>query len=193
MIPAEGVVEITTADDLLTIDNFPTRDYVLTNDIDLANTTFNGLCSEENPFTGTFDGNGYIIKGWNFNDSNVGTMGLFKRMDGAVIKNLGMTGVAIVGGDNTGALVGIADGGKIERCYVSNSNIEGGDRVSAIAARVSAGVIIENCYAAQCTIKARTHQAGGISAASFDGGATISNCYFDGTITSQFGHFPCEK
>ena len=188
VIPAEGVVEITTADDLLTIDNFPTRDYVLTNDIDLANTTFNGLCSEENPFTGTFDGNGYIIKGWNFNDSNVGTMGLFKRMDGAVIKNLGMNGVAIVGGDNTGALVGIADGGKIERCYVSNSNIEGGDRVSAIAARVSAGVIIENCYAAQCTIKARTHQAGGISAASFDGGATISNCYFDGTITSQFGH-----
>mgnify|MGYP002088043972 CR=1 FL=1 len=49
-------------------------------------------------------------------------------------------------------------------------------------------MIIENCYAAQCTIKARTHQAGGISAASFDGGATISNCYFDGTITSQFGH-----
>lgn len=35
-----------------------------------------------------------------------------------------MTGAAIVGGDNTGALVGIADGGKIERCYVSNSNIE---------------------------------------------------------------------
>ncbi len=188
VVPAEGVIELATADDLLTIDKFPARDYVLVNDIDLTNVTFNGLCSEATPFTGTLDGNDFVIKGWNFDNANVGTMGLLRRTNGAVIKNLGMTDVKVVGGDNTGALIGVADGGKIEHCYVSNSSVEGGDRVAAIAARVSAGVVIENCYAAQCTIKARTHQAGGISAASFDGGVTISNCYFDGTISSQWGH-----
>lgn len=188
VVPAEGVVEIATADDLLMLNTISDRDYVLTNDIDMTGIGFAGLCSEAKPFTGTFDGRDHVIKGLSFNNSGTGVMGLFRKTKDAVIKNLGIVDAAIVGGDDTGILIGIAEGGKVEHCYVSNSTVEGGDRVSAIAARISAGVVIENCYAANCTIKARTHQAGGISAASFDGGATIRNCYFEGTITSQYGH-----
>ena len=188
VVPTEGVVEITTADDLLMLNTISDRDYVLVNDIDMTGITFNGLCSETTPFTGTFDGQDHVIKGLKINNSGTSVMGFFRKVKNATIKNLDIIDAAIVGGDDTGILAGIAEGGKIEHCYVNNSTVEGGDRVSAIAARILSGAVIENCYVKNGSIKAKTHQAGGISAASFDGGATIRNCYFEGTITSQYGH-----
>ncbi|WP_455584189.1 DUF4886 domain-containing protein [Bacteroides sp.] len=188
VISTEGVLEIATADELSMITTFPDRDYVLSNSIDMTGIAFSGLCSESSPFTGTFDGQQYTIKGLTFDNANTSTMGLFRKIQGATIKNVSLEEVNFIGNENIGGIAGIADGGKIEFCNVTNSYIEGRDRAAGIAAWVSGGVVIENCFVAGCDVKAREHQAGGISAAALGGDVTIRNCYFEGTITSQYGH-----
>ncbi len=79
----------------------------LGNDIDLAGFVFEPIGSYrfDNPFKGTFDGQGHTISnmsqntwalnnGYYFNDCG---MGLFGLVDGAVIKNLTMDGASISG------------------------------------------------------------------------------------------------
>lgn len=189
VIELGSVLEIATADDLLMINAFPALDYILVKDIDMTGVSFKGLCSESNPFTGTFDGQKHTIKGLKFDEANTSTMGLFRKMQGATIQNVYLEDVDFTGNENIGGIAGIADGGKIEFCSVTNSYIEGRDRAAAIVANVGGGAVIENCYTAGCEIKAREHQAGGIAAAAATaGGVTIRNCYFEGTISSQYGH-----
>ena len=53
MIAETGVIEITTPDDLLIVNAFAGRDFILMNDIDMTGAAFTGLCSEAKPFTGT--------------------------------------------------------------------------------------------------------------------------------------------
>lgn len=186
IIPESGVIEIETPSDLLMVSNLAGRDFALKNHIDMTDVTFTGLCSNDNPFTGTFDGKGFVITGLKFNESGTSMMGLFRKTKNATIKNVGLEDVNFVGNEDIGGIVGMAEGGKIEQCYVKNSTIEGRDRAAGIAARIYGGVQIENCYV-MSTIKAREHQLGGIAGASF-ANATIKNCYFEGTLDGKYGH-----
>jgi len=57
-------------------------------------------------FYGTFDGDGYVIKGLRTN-SNENYVGLFGQVAaGSFIKNIGLENVDIIGGMFTGGLVG---------------------------------------------------------------------------------------
>jgi hypothetical protein len=80
-----------------------------------------------NPFTGTFDGNGYVISGLTIHPSTSGHYyaGLFGATSGATLQNVGLTGVdlllTITGGDSksngAGALVGAAYNTSITQAY----------------------------------------------------------------------------
>ena len=180
-----GVIAIRSAEEFSTkVAAYPSGDYVLANDVDFSSVSYAGV----NNFTGTFDGQGHVVTGLTMNNQSASSLGLFNSATNATIKNLGIEGANINGADNTGVLVGIADGGTITNCYVSDSRVEGGDRVAGIAGRASAGINISNCYVTGTNVIARTHQAAGIVAASFNGGVDIENCYFDGTIKSQYGN-----
>ena len=76
---------------------------VLTDDIDMEGETWAGIATG-NPYTGTFDGQGYTI-------SNLtGTEGLFKNNDG-IVRNVRLTDVNISrDGGNLGAVVGLNTG-----------------------------------------------------------------------------------
>lgn len=79
--------------------------------------------SKDNPFRGTFDGNGYTIKGLDYHRDlfvPAPDTGLFAWTDGAVIKNLSMTD-AYVGADyRGGVLVGYAHNTRIENVTMTN-------------------------------------------------------------------------
>lgn len=88
--------------------------YALRNAIDLTggNKTPIGS-SEDNPFTGNFDGLGYNIFGLSMKNTNNNTaIGLFGYTNGAIIGHVnliaGTNGISIYGGDYTGALIGYA-------------------------------------------------------------------------------------
>jgi hypothetical protein len=78
--------------------------------------------SFSNPFIGTFEGNGHIIRNLTFTtNNNVDYVGLFGLTDGAIIKNLGVENVCIEsGGWFVGGLVG-ENLGTISSCYVTGS------------------------------------------------------------------------
>jgi hypothetical protein len=181
LLPA-GAIQITTASDFEYVTANPSLDFELANNIDMTEVAFAGLCSEGAPFTGTLDGKGFVIEGLKFENTGTSAMGLFRATQNATIKNLGLEKVHFVGANDIGGIVGIMKGGKIEQSYVANdSYIEAGDRAAGIAARVSDGAEIENCYV-EAIIKARDHQLGGIAAASFEDGVSIINNYFSGEL-----------
>lgn len=180
-----GIITIRSAEEFSTkVAAYPSGDYVLANDVNFSGVNYTGIDN----FTGTFDGQQHVVTGLTMNNQSASSLGLFNSATNATIKNLGIEGANINGADNTGVLVGIADGGSITNCYVADSRVEGGDRIAGIAGRASAAINVNNCYVTRTDVIARTHQAAGIVAASFNGGVDIENCYFNGTIKSQYGY-----
>ena len=78
--------------------------------------------TKDNPFKGTFDGNGYTIKGLDYHRSILASpdTGLFAWTEGAVIKNLNMTDAYIGADYRGGVLVGYAHNTRIENVKLVN-------------------------------------------------------------------------
>ncbi len=184
LIPT-GSIKISSPEDLVFVTANPALTFELSQNIDMTDVTFSGLCSESSPFTGTFDGKGYVIKGLKYENTATSAMGLFRKTKNATVKNLGLTDVRLIGYDNIGAIAGIMEGGKVEQCHVTGY-VEARDRAAGIGGYILSGATVENCYV-MADIKAREHQLGGVTAATFEGGATIRNCYYSGTLTGG-GH-----
>lgn len=109
----EGYLKIFSAGDLLRMKDSSQKFY-LTKDIDLKD---NGLWEEEITFKGTLDGNGYCIK--NLTSTKYG---LFYKLDGATVQNLGLTNVKIKSSqEHIGALTGWCQKTEIKSCYVTGS------------------------------------------------------------------------
>ncbi|MBP3634262.1 MAG: hypothetical protein J6J43_06790 [Oscillospiraceae bacterium] len=154
----EAVTEIATAEDLVAFaaavnSGETTLNAVLTADIDLTGTpwysttdmTNNQIGTLENPYAGTFDGNGYTVSGMSIyakNDTKVNDVeiykseyvtGFFGATDGATIENLTVSGTAeyigqgeVVDGVTTGRHGGIV--GKAVNTTLTNvvSEVEQG-------------------------------------------------------------------
>ena len=116
---------------------------ILANDIDMRGIDHDGGRN----FSGTFDGNGYVI-------SNLsGISGLFDELGGgydrptATIKNLGLVNVNFTVGA-TGALADYADHANIYNCFVTgNFNSSDYYRAAGLIGYCADSVNISNCYA----------------------------------------------
>lgn len=75
--------------------------------------------SEDHPFYGTFDGNGYVIKNLCINEPEKDNQGLFGVIsENGIVCSVGVTGGVVCGRNNTGALAG-TNRGTIEACFQS--------------------------------------------------------------------------
>lgn len=177
--------EIRSQDDLSDIRLNPDGDYILMNDIEVT-----GEWIPIRGFTGTLDGNGHIISGLRYSNTEQAQLGLFAYTEGATIKRLGIEDAFFNGNEDIGGIVGLAKNTTIEECYVSNSYLEGRDHIGGIVGATGRAIpgspsepsIIKNCYSS-ATIHSREHQAGGIMGVLID--ASIENCYFSGVITCE--------
>lgn len=82
---------ITTKEHLLALANGQLdldKDYMLQYDIDLTDIEWIPIGTIEEPFTGSFNGNGCEIKGLTMKDSDAEVIGLFGYTDGAKIYNI---------------------------------------------------------------------------------------------------------
>lgn len=131
---------ISTVEELNQVRNNLSACYKLNNDIDMTIENWNPIGSEQQPFTGKFNGNGHIIKNLKINkeydldnfDENSIYLGLFGYISGAVVENLGVENVdynVIVNDYNGGKMPfinigGISGGVKksiITQCYLTGS------------------------------------------------------------------------
>ncbi|MDR1299611.1 MAG: hypothetical protein LBJ84_05100 [Oscillospiraceae bacterium] len=205
---AAGTVTISSAQELYDVRNDLSGAYVLAEDIDLsgyAGGEWSPIGDLSAPFTGTFDGQGHVIKNLRVaaaagSDSYIG---LFGHAAGGSIKNLGLEGtqIAVSGGAriHAGGIAGRVSGPlAIENCYNT------GD-VSASAANDIAyvgGIVgyahtdygeltIKNCYNTGGIVSAAGTQypyAGGIAGRAFasaSGSLAIENCYNTGGVSAS--------
>ncbi len=99
----------------------------------------------ENPFQGTFDGQGHTISGIYFNDASQNNVGLFGNVGNeAVIKNLGVTDSYISGNENVGAICGKSEG-TIVNCYTV-SVVKGNKNTNSIAGENTENAVVENSF-----------------------------------------------
>ena len=157
--------------------------YQLNGDIDMSGTSnFTPIGnSVTNSFKGTFDGNGKIITNLTVNTTSTSNYaGLFGRVDGGKISNLGLANVNIKGGDDTGGVAGYisGSGASITGCYVTGTVI-GTAFVGGIAGTVGSSSTVRNCYTT-CSVSSTRMYVGGIAGDNF---GTINNCYATGAIS----------
>jgi len=126
-------------------------------------------------FQGTFDGQGKVITGLNFNDWDCDNVGLFGILgETGVVKNvnLTLTDCMLVGHENVGGIAG-CNYGLIQNCQVLEGFIGGLVNVGGLVGR-NAGVV-ENSFNA-AIIEAGS-VLGGIAGVN-ESGAAIRNCYW---------------
>ena len=127
-------------------------------------------------FRGTFDGCGYTVSGMFITNEKGDNVGLFGRVRGGTIKNLGVVG-GIVGEFNCGGIVGKIDDGVIENCWAAVS-IQSESETGGIAGKID-NTTIRNCvsYGGLLCYGGESCVAGGIFGDD-NGSSTVTNCYY---------------
>ena len=202
----DDTFSIESKEDLITfanlVENNKSLNARLYADIDLEGGYWNTICetalyynsySNDYGYSGTFDGNGHVIKNFKVKSSTTAdaSAGLFGTVCGT-IKNLGVENFTFEDGGKdirAAAIVGqlITTGGKISNCYVKNATITPGEHVTGgIAGCVYDGTI-ENCYVVNSNINGSSGRYGYIvgdsrgDKSSTDRPGTVTNCYSDNT------------
>jgi hypothetical protein len=155
------------------------KHFLMINDIDLSGYSGNQFNTigmyDTAPFSGVFDGNGYTVNGFNYEDPSGDNVGLFSYVSGdsACIKNLGLLSPNVHGSENVGVLAGRAGEGRIYNCYVSQGTVQGNERVGVLIG-LNNGSEIACCYSSGSAL-AQDNSAGGLIGAC--GSGVISHCY----------------
>jgi trimeric autotransporter adhesin len=111
--------------DLQAISEFLGSHFIQVNNINASSTSawnggqgFRPIGSSSNPFTGTFNGNGFEISGLTIDRDGDDHVGLFGFIGNAQIDNTGLVNVNITGEDIVGGLAG-TNNGQISNSYVT--------------------------------------------------------------------------
>ena len=198
----EGFIGITVFEDLMAINEDETSlngNYILMNDItfsDENNDVFVPIGRGYNSFTGTFNGNGYVIKGMNIERNDTSHVGLFGRTDGAEIYGLSVkeSTITLSGALFVGNIVGYAMDSVIRDCYndgdiIVNTTSRYGEAYTGGIVGTSYRTSIENCRnAGNITVTSAVNNyaeicSGGIAGLAYY--TSIENCRNTGTISSD--------
>ncbi|MGE5398021.1 MAG: GLUG motif-containing protein [Chitinophagales bacterium] len=183
---------ISTAADLKWIsENISTvkdKKFLQVNDIDCTGVTFEPIGTNNDPFEGSYNGNGRTIS--NLNISSLDTTlvtGLFGRIESAgVVEHVTLKDTTIKGNSTGTSLVGGIAGqcfGTVKYCGVTGSTtIEAVSNIAEVG-----GIIgdqqtnsISNCYSTATVKGIAGAKLGGI--VGYTSNASIQNCYFTGTF-----------
>ena len=150
------MISISTIEELQEIGNNPDYpldgEYELTQDINAINTEnwnngagFKPIGTDENPFTGKFDGKGYKIIDLYINRNNTSCVGLFSKIDSnGIVKNVGLESAMVFGVVFVGSLVS-ENFGTVTDCYSIMCTVSGTWGVGGLVGWNYHGTI-SNCY-----------------------------------------------
>ena len=198
-----AVISIASIEELQKIGNDPayplSGSYKLAGNIDASSTrTWNAgagfvpISSNANnnsttPFTGSFNGQGYTIKGLYVNRPLTKYIGLFGNIEtGAVVSNITMINSEIQGYYFVGCLAGYNRGGSISGCSTSGTVISVAYAGGLAGAN---GGTITGCYssaAVSATLSTGDNNIGGLVGNNAAG--SISNCSTSGTVNGSYNN-----
>ena len=156
------------------------------NDLDAVNDNWIPVGTDTSKFTGTLDGNGYVISNLRIDLSATSTdgVGFFGYVSGATIKNVGLVDVDVMGHAHVGAVAGNADSSHFSSIYVTGS-VEGtGDLVGGIVGDIYSSSSITSSYTT-ADVSGGQNGVGGLTGRISS--TTIDSSYATGNITGLNG------
>lgn len=171
--------QISSAEDLLAMEQDPAGDYVLTKDVTVPEDT---NLFVDKPFLGTLDGRGHKLKGYKATKSNA----IFANAKYAVFKNLSVTNVDIKADNAVAALVYNSEGCEFKNVSVSGKITVGKSdnwkRSFGTLAATGSGSMEKCKNSASITLKDWNYCCVGGLAGDFDA-ACLKDCSNSGKIT----------
>ncbi|MEX0685699.1 MAG: GLUG motif-containing protein [Balneolales bacterium] len=144
---------------------------------------FEPIGTSEEPFTGSFDGNGWMIDGLHINREDESNVGLFGVVNGTV-KNVTLNDVSITGGDETGALAG-TNLGTIMNSHTSGEVVGAENSIGGLVGFNNAGSISSSSSSSMVAGDAEVGQAvGGLVGQNRNEGAVIEQSLSTGDVTA---------
>ena len=131
--PSDGCTGYELTADL----DFDTND---SGDADMGDTYWNAgagwepIGDADNPFTADFDGDGHTVANLFIDRDTEDGVGLFGASNGSALRDIGLTGVDVTGGDRVGGLVGNSVYGSVVASYATGS-VSGTDEVGGLVGR----------------------------------------------------------
>jgi hypothetical protein len=130
------------------------------------------------PFTGSFDGQGFEIRDLFIDREGEDIVGLFSFVEtGAIIKNVAVMDADVTGDLYVGGLVGHAHHGSLSNCY-STGNVTGDTHVGGLVGE--SGGTVSNSYSAASV--SGSFEVGGLIGQNH---GTVSKCYSTGSVTGH--------
>ena len=160
------------------------KHYVQTADIDASDTQnwvgggYRPIGWEDN-FSGSYNGQHYIIDGLYINRTGWNYQGLFCFVADAVIENVGLTNISYNANGNVGGLAGFASSSEIRNCYTSGS-INGNSSIGGLVG-YNDDAVISNCYSS-CSVTG-IESTGGLVGGNYQG--TVNNSYSYGAVAAN--------
>lgn len=183
---ATGTTAIDTCTEFQNIKNNLSGNYILTDDINCAESAewseaFDTMGTVGTPFTGTLDGQGYTVSGIMISGIE-SYAGIFVATSStAVIENIGFTDVNITGGVYTAGIVGYHQG-TIQNVFTTGTITNFGDSYAGGFVGYNRGGDIIDSYS-KATVSASNYYAGGLVGYN-NSSSTVVRSYATGTITS---------
>ena len=136
-------------------------------------------------YAGLFDGAGFSINGLYINASNASVtsgVGLFGKLQGGTVQNLGLQNGRVTGSNNVGAVAGISLGGTLENVH-SGTAVVGANTAGGLVG--SNGGSVRNASASGDVAGVNADNAGNIGglAGMNQAGASITASYATGSVT----------
>ena len=167
--------------------------YRLGNNITLpATPVWTPIGTTTNPFTGSFDGDGFTIFGLRITAA-AGSQGMFRALNGTIrnltldqanITNAGISSSALVGEIMAGATATI-NNVTIQNSAISGGVASGDNTLGAILGNIGGNVTITNCRVINTTVNGAGGRTGGLfGGASAGGSGLIANNFVNTTVSS---------
>ena len=180
--------QVANLDQLQEVGNHLDKHFIQTADINAGPTMgwneglgFDPIGSGEINFTGSYDGNGFIIEDLLIFRMEQNEVGLFSNLAGGVIRNVALVNANVNGNGHVGGLVGFVAGGEIYDSYTTG-NVSGADqRVGGLVGTTNPGKI-ESSYSTSDVSGFR--RVGGFVGHHQSGGTIIAS-YATGNVTSE--------
>jgi|GEM_PF-1503822 len=132
------------------------------------------------PFTGSYDGQGYNISGIFIDRSASDNISFWGYTNEASIENLGLTGLNIRGGNYTGGLIGQSESTTVQNCY-SNGIINGVNYVGGLIGENYSSTVSRSF--SSCNVNGMTGNIGGLVGRNYN--SSLLNCYSTGNVTGS--------
>ena len=194
---AKGVYQIGSSEDLMAFSELVNSgeyaaNAVLTSDIDMSGISYfppiGTLCWPSGPmlsYNGIFDGQGHIIYNLSIDKDDAGAeTGLFGRLDGATIQNVGIVNATFKNSSalRAGVLGGCAANSTVTNCFTAGDiameecicsfNYRNG---SGLFGLINEGSVVSNCYTTYETLH---HEPDSRE-------STINNCFWGENVTNM--------